>query len=451
MIVYQDNLITLRQGHIITELRSLPSESVHMCVTSPPYWGLRDYGLEPQVWDDFGIACPDCLGTGHEGGKGRDQCPSCSGEGQYRCEHEWGDEAKQTTEQWGHGPNRMNDLETGHRNPRDTGNITKKEISQGQFCRHCNAWKGSLGLEPTPELYIQHIVQVFQAVKRVLLKDGTCWVNIGDSYASVHTGGHKSAKSTVGANKEGVQEIKQFKAAPSTHGLKEKDLCMIPARVALALQADGWWLRSDIIWSKSNPMPESVTDRPTRAHEYVFLLTKSAKYFYDADAVREPQADTKYTRERYKYKPSSKKKDKSNLDTNWQGDELAKHFGQGGRNLRSVWTIATQPFKDAHFATFPEKLASTCIKAGTSEKGCCPECGSAWVRIIEKMDPERRNVKSDYPGDQTLVTSKYKHGESGPQSKTIGWKKNCSCKLYKIREDLSKIEIDRIKKLMEET
>jgi len=209
---------------------------------------------------------------------------------------------------------------------------------------------GQIGLEATPDEFIAAMVEVFRDVRRVLADDGTLWLNLGDSYAM----------SIKGAGGQG----KQHTNAGSVHadrswriptGFKPKDLLMIPARVALALQADGWWLRSHIIWHKPNPMPESVTDRPTSAHESVFLLTKSARYFYDAEAVKEALAA-----------PDNLKRTAENGQGN---GELAKgkRFGSDidGRNLRNVWTVATQPFSGAHFATFPPALIEPCIKAGS--------------------------------------------------------------------------------------
>ena len=200
----------------------IPEKSVQCVVTSPPYWGLRDYGLPPSVWG-----------------------------GSPECEHEWGVDEIFTPV--GNAPSNKSKLNKG-KGPREGEKYHYSnaiESSRGRFCRKCGAWLGCLGLEPTPELYVKHMVDVFRGVWRVLRDDGTVWLNLGDSYASVHTGGHKSAKSTVGSNRDGVQEIKQNKANPRTYGLKNKDLVGIPWRVAFALRADGWWLRSDIIWCLS--------------------------------------------------------------------------------------------------------------------------------------------------------------------------------------------------------
>ena len=210
--------------------------------------------------------------------------------------------------------------------------------------------------------------------------DATCWVNMGDSYAGNTESNGRSHNVNAGAsgNRAGAGERKQGIRV----GAKPKDLLMMPARLALALQADGWWLRSDIIWHKPNPMPESVTDRPTSAHEHVFLLTKSARYFYDADAVREPQ--TEGTIERFANgnaprKPGIKQGGSDRKTASFDAS-TPDAILPNGRNLRNVWTIATAPYSEAHFATFPPALAERCIKAGTSERGCCSQCGKPWVR-----------------------------------------------------------------------
>ena len=349
----------------------------------------------------------------------------------FECQHEWGDELK-----------RRNRGSVGEKSTLNGGDMVSNiENTQGQFCQLCNAWRGSLGLEPTPGLFIDHIVQIFREVKRVLRKDGTVWLNLGDSYASgkgscFNPGGgenslegHAKLKehNAYKLNRPNVSDLKDW-------GLKPKDLIGIPWRVALALQADGWYLRSDIIWAKSNPMPESVTDRPTKSHEYLFLLSKSPKYFYDADAIREPHQDIN--------RPNgfTGKDGIGDRSTNqgWSGGEVSldkhRNYNPSGRNKRTVWTIATQPMPEAHFATFPEKLIEPCILAGTSEKGCCVECGAPWERVVEKRVPELRDVESEYPGEHTIATRKYKHNESGTESKTIGWIPTCNCKYDHVRD-----------------
>ena len=222
-------------------------------------------------------------------------------------------------------------------------------------------------------------------VKRVLRKDGTLWLNLGDSYNASPRGSNTGiAKSTLSKRTNG-QISARFAANPirKEHrdfgNLKPKDLVGIPWRVAFALQADGWWLRSDIIWAKPNPMPESVTDRPTRSHEYVFLLTKSKSYYFDQEAVREPVSPN-WERGAG---PPMPELGKHVATEGRRGHQVRRVYDEAkGRNIPSVWTIATQPYRGAHFATFPEKLVEPCIKAGTSEKGCCPKCGAPQQRIV---------------------------------------------------------------------
>jgi len=232
-----------------------------------------------------------------------------------------------------------------------------------------------IGLEPTPEAFIAKMVEVYREVRRVLRSDGTCWMNLGDSYSNSRCGPQgesgQMADRSVAAAKCRVKN--ETRVAP---GLKPKDLCGIPWRVALALQADGWWLRQDIVWHKPNPMPESVTDRCTKSHEYIFLLTKSARYHYDAEAVKEPSTN----------RPSGNH-EKTEVPT---GGCPVKHGipyePDATRNKRSVWTIATQPYPEAHFATFPEAIPETCILAGTSPK-VCGVCATPWKRGGKALEP----------------------------------------------------------------
>jgi DNA modification methylase len=275
---WNNGVVTVYCGHVLDVLQRLEPETVQTVVTSPPYWGLRDYGLEPQLWGD---------------------------------------------------------------------------------------WKGSLGLEPTPDLYVQHIVAIFREVKRVLRSDGTLWLNMGDSYA--REGGKTEG---VPRHWDGREDdpggLHNLKPLAHEFGLKGKDLVGIPWRVVFALQADGWWLRSDIIWHKPNPMPESVTDRPTKAHEYMFLLSKSADYYYDADAIRE--SHVRLWDESNAGSMSSGRFDLAHGEKRPRAERGYPLPNPLGRNKRSVWTIPTQPYKGAHFATFPEKLVEPCILAG-SKKG----------------------------------------------------------------------------------
>src|SRR5271157_1755917 len=318
-------MIKLYRGDAITVLRRLPDCSVQCCITSPPYWGLRDYGTA--TWQN----------------------------GDAECEHKNGRDAPAASTVTGGIPH------------------MGSEGIQRDICGKCGACRidRQLGLEPTPSEYVARMVEVFAEVRRVLRPDGTLWLNIGDSYAaSGPPGGQGKQRSNVGS--EGVT----LRLAPP--GLKPKDLCGIPWRLAFALQADGWCLRSDIIWHKPNPMPESVRDRPTKSHEYVFLLSKSARYFWDQEAVREGYADDRNgasNARSHRYLEATGKRTKSTT--------LAIGSGKSGRNLRSVWTIPPRAFHGAHFATFPPAMVERCVKAGTSERGACPQCGKAWERVTE--------------------------------------------------------------------
>ena len=325
-------MIQIIHADVIEGLRQIPDQTVQCVVTSPPYWGLRDYGVE-----------------------------------------------------------------------------------------------GQIGLEETPEAYVARLVEVFREVRRVLKDDGTLWLNLGDSYAGSGKGAwdRTDVQKEVYVPKPRGREASMPKVPP---GLKPKDLVGIPWRVAFALQADGWYLRSDIIWSKPNPMPESVTDRPTKSHEYIFLLTKKPRYYYDADAVREELKPESQSRYEYGFSGGKRadrdgKKDLASWNQRYDKLQLP-----AGRNRRTVWEIATQPFPMAHFATFPEALVEPCIKAGTSERGCCSVCGAPWKRVVEKTNGE---PTGGHKGRGFIGI----HGPSNMQEytpcrqnvKTLGWQPSCSC------------------------
>jgi len=500
-------------------LRELPAGSVHCVITSPPYWGLRDYGLESVIWG-----------------------------GTPGCPHEWGEQSYQRRSNDGGDPARKQET--------NTGAVGRDAPVEHAFCRRCDAWRGALGLEPTPELYVQHILEVFREVKRVLRDDGVMWVNMGDGYTS---GGRADFGPALPQYKQATHpEIKNTPRSAQPAGLKPKDLIGMPWRVAFALQqpyhvgpikepvdrawlagmidADGtlgirkqaprpgrgtnptfipylmvcssdtsglercrqitgmgsinlkaaagttdgrginsrrdyytwrldgqlasrvirdiypylvikqiqaqlvynmnlslkwgrptrsipvppdvvrqreglyeacklanqrslvnppplkdvdpaiepgWYLRSEVIWSKPNPMPESVTDRPTRAHEYVFLLSKASRYFYDADAIREASTEPDDGRLRY-YGGVNKGVALRDNGTSRRRVGNPVIGNPPTRNKRTVWTIPTQPFPGAHFATFPEALVKVCIQVGMSEWGCCADCCAPWNRVVEK-------------------------------------------------------------------
>jgi DNA modification methylase len=327
-----------------------------------------------------------------------------------------------------------------------------QEPSYRDICGKCGARRvdQQLGLEPTPELYVANMVAVFREVRRVLRRDGTCWVNLGDSYATGTATPSKASADVDNGYWQNADKLGRSRIDGRQAGLKPKDLVGIPWRLAFALQADGWWLRSEIIWAKPNPMPESVTDRPTKSHEQVFLLTRSPRYFYDADAVREPAEWARWgdqTNAKHEGSGSAAGWIGSKSREQLQGGRQARRYSaeefktteerntrfqgpnpvDGGRNLRSVWEIATQPYPEAHFATYPEALVERCVKAGTSERGCCPECGAPWERETERVREQdhvttastelaRRDVQEYGIRDGIRVTVT-----------TLGWRPTCAC------------------------
>jgi DNA modification methylase len=370
---FDNGVVQLHQA----DARSLPipDNSVDCVVTSPPYWGLRDYGLGEWVGGDA-----DCNHT-------------------ISMPTKWND-------------------------PKRGTNYTRPEVAHrggdASKCFLCEAQRidNSIGLEPTPEEYCANMVEVFREVWRVLKPTGTLWLNLGDSYNG--SGGehkHDAGQSGLTNNRKAVG----FVPGRNITHLKPKDLVGIPWRVAFALQADGWYLRSDIIWSKPNPMPESVTDRPTKAHEYVFLLTKSPRYYYDADAIREDAAWSRWGAQTI----GKQYRGINPIDMDTLEDRRAQ-----GRNKRSVWEITTHPYPEAHFATYPEKLVEPCILAGTSEKGVCARCGKPWVResIVTNV-PEREtrdNRISVIPGRDHASRMNSKAMVKVDREFT-GWQPTCGC------------------------
>ncbi len=323
-----DGSVKLYHGDVLQVLKRLPSRKVHCCITSPPYWGLRDYGTA--TWEG----------------------------GDEECDHK---------------PN-VNLRET-----RPKGKLvgSTRTVDEGTVQRdcHCGARRidSQLGLEKTPQEYVAKMVQVFREVRRVLRDDGTCWVNMGDGYATSSV--VRTRKQSGEANRP-CAEATNLPGKTIPPGLKPKDLVGIPWMLAFALRDDGWYLRSDIIWHKPNPMPESVTDRPTKSHEYLFLMSKKERYYYDAEAIAEPAAYAGQMRggSTNRYEQNQAGMDNKIYDT---------------RNKRSVWTILTKPYPEAHFATFPKKLVEPCILAG------CPMGGVV-------LDP--------FMGSGTVATAALEHG-----------------------------------------
>jgi DNA modification methylase len=281
-----------------------------------------------------------------------------------------------------------------------------------------------VGTEETPEEYISTMVHIFRDVRRILRDDGTVWLNLGDSYNS-GSGGYDDKYNGAFVGRDDIKRKVLKGKGRSAPDLKPKDLIGIPWRVALALQNDGWYLRADIIWAKGNPMPESCTDRPTKSHEYIFLLSKSERYFYDAEAVKEKASVNK------PWSQSTNGGKKYGRDQN--GGLTQSADDESGRNLRSVWNCNLRPYKGAHFATYPPELISPCIKAGTSAKGRCPTCGAPWRRVVEKEATGRIRKRSGgglgtairrEPLGLNSVDGMF---QEGVVYRTVGWQPSCAC------------------------
>lgn len=285
-----------------------------------------------------------------------------------------------------------------------------------------------IGLEETPEAYVAKLVEVFREVRRVLRDDGTLWLNLGDSYSGYKGDNYGKTKGNLTARTPIANDKPLRTGTPQTSGLGEKQLLGIPWRVAFALQADGWILRQDIIWHKPNPMPESVKDRCTKAHEYLFLLAKSKRYWFDSEAIKE-EARNWGTR------------DRSNMRGGTTDPKL-KHHGLRGkdheenptRNRRSVWSICPRPYKGAHFAVFPPELIVPCIKAGCPET-CCAKCGNGMVRKVEKTKTfesgsgrsgNKISGKQDLSASKTNTTPDIRMGPV-THTRTVGFTASCKC------------------------
>ena len=263
---------------------------------------------------------------------------------------------------------------------------------------------------------------------RVMRDDGTCWLNLGDAYCNSQPRGHFGDQGDLSTGSHGEKVKMNLAGLPGP-----KNLMGQPWRAAFALQDDGWILRSAITWAKPNPMPESVTDRPTSAYEMIFLLAKQGKYFYDAEAVREPHDDKAGPPSRFGVRPRVSSEKPYGVRSAFTTMGAAK-YNPAGRNTRNVWTIPTQGRPDAHFATFPDELPRRCILAGTSEYGACGECGAPWARMVGKQDIDRSGNHNpggkakEYPrGDTDNWNENDGRGFILPERQTLGWSPTCGC------------------------
>lgn len=386
-------------GDALELARQLPDNSVHCCITSPPYWGLRDYGTAKWIGGD----------------------PGCT-----------------------HRPTRKNGTETSTLGSTAVTGNDQYEGYKGDTCPKCGATRidQQMGLEPTIGEHIEKLVTLFRELRRALHPSGTLWLNYGDCYAT-SANGRSAADTKAAGNDDRTFRDKPFSTA---NELPAKNLVGMAWRVALALQDDGWILRSDIIWHKVTAMPESVKDRPTRAHEYLFLFSKKPRYFYDQEAIREPLAaatlDRGYTKCKLENGGSEREKSNTNPHVRQGKGWWSNPYIPTGRNRRTVWSIPSASFSEAHFATFPPKLIEPCILAGTSAKGVCP-CLNPWRRVIEPTPEYAQHLGdwADYDKDQAEGRGHFET-ENGYKSNatptkrgkgltasytTVGWEPTCDC------------------------
>lgn len=346
---YRNRII---RGNVLDVLKELPDKLVDCVITSPPYWSLRDYKIEPVVWD------------GVDG-----------------CEHEWNTIIKPATSGGKDGSN----LEGGKATQNQTAT---KSSHNSQFCTHCNAWRGQLGLEPTIELYIDHLLQIFDEVGRVMKDEATLWVNLGDSYSGGPQRNEGFNERWHGKQYLGNKQAETDRERPTRPDtdIPTKSLCLIPQRFAIAMVDRGWILRNTIIWHKPSCMPSSAKDRFTVDFEYVYFFVKQQKYWFEQQF--EPHQSSEESIKRAEYGRYALSKNAKANKREGCPDFLQKpenNYGSlRGRNKRCVWTVNTQPFPEAHFATFPEKLVEPMILAGCPEGGIVldPFIGSGTVAIV---------------------------------------------------------------------
>lgn len=381
-------------------LKQIPDHSVHCVITSPPYMALRNYGIADSIWGGD----PDHA-------------------------HEWG--AVGAPHHKGQVP------QTKWKGMTEVAEI--QNAGTGSYCR-CGAWKGVLGGEPSLLEYIAHLVELFAELKRVLHPSGTFWLNLGDSYQ------HNGPQPSTGLHRRnGVPLPETYKRKPLFKS--KKQLGMVPARVALALQDDGWILRQDIIWAKGlsfcpsysgSVMPESITDRAVWAHEHLFHFSVADRYYYDLEGCREPYAESTkaevgrgiYTGQAQKEYAAAGAQNPSDVKRR----VLASVEAGRGRNLRNVWVIAKEPLKEAHFASFPTKLVEPVVRLGSSEHGCCPKCYAPYVRNLVK-EPVPDDVRAAFEAGRIATEHDlgrgdgYTHRKPNHRRKVLreGWVAGCDC------------------------
>lgn len=475
----------IHRGDVLSVLPTLQSGSVHCVFTSPPYWGgLRNYPIEPLVWP--AVEYSPMPGV-----------PPIRIPGDPECQHEWQNFERVTDKRVGLGlealgekyrggghklqqlsPQWQNSVRRLRHSDKDFDPKTEargnRYVTSSSTCTKCGAWRGNLGNEPNPEMFVGHLVLIFREVYRVLRDDGVLWLNLGDTSAAYWGDGSAIDEGRPSrSDRTDLDYIQNerptFHDAFDGNGIKDKDLVGIPWRVAFALQADGWYLRQDIFWRKLTWTPDSVngwrwehhrvrkgdqvvqcegcdrcrkTDgmilrkgawRPTRAHEMIFELTKSTKYYCDREAVRQPPSESSLKRINQKSFSSQTGGDKDygtagvarnrssrvalegfarnpghNLITDWD-----EHLFPDDDDLETVWIPKPTPTSEAHFAAFPYTLPMLGILAGTSEKGVCPQCGAPWARVVKgDIEPQ--------PSAGTGSRPKYKEGDKNSPLRRLG-------------------------------
>lgn len=453
-------------GNARDVMRALPDESVQEIITSPPYYGLRGYKTAPQVWG--------------EGEAGRCVYAGESHDADGVDGHEWGEV---------HPPGwRKTDTNPGKMQGPGTLN---RDTLTSWMCAKCDAWKGELGLEPTPELFVQHLAELFDEAKRVLRKDGTCYVNIGDSFYGTGYGQPHTGKAVYKP-----EEFPQKAVKSGSHSvMKPKDLMGMPWRLAIEMVNRGWWLRSDNIWHKPNTMPHPVKDRPLNSHEHVFQFARSRNYYYDGESVKEPsmalpvnglKASGRTLRDVWEiddglanqalltiamgWIDAQECDDIAQIQERYDADGTQREYVEGEGwassvapldhwermlwevycaaatpNGRDVWRITPASFKGSHFATFPPKLVERCMMPGTSEFGACAECMTPFKRVVAPTESYAKHLGKDWADDKKDDAEGRGHftmgdGRRSAQRRTkrgapsitaeyvtLGWRPGCGC------------------------
>lgn len=366
---------TILCGHVLKVLKEVPDESVDMVVTSPPYWALRNYKTDGQIWDE-----------------------------DENCSHEWGEVMPD------HHPGQVEQTKWKSADAAGSGQTS----GSGQFCQKCGAWKGELGLEPSYDLFVKHLCDIFDEIKRILKPYGTCWVNLGDTYNS-HLAKSKNVGGFEGRQMKKNQDYSDSKIIGKGNiGLPDKCLVQIPARFAIEMTNRGWVLRNELIWEKVNCMPSSAADRFTVEFEKIFFFSKNPHYYFEQQLEKGKDIESRNALAAKEIVNPTKYTDEDKYGGG--GTSFKGHSGffradgtvigtPGYRNKRCVWRIKTKPFSEAHFAVFPPELVETPIKAGCPEF-VCEYCGEPQRVVVDKKSVATRPNKSTKDEDGQFATDR---------------------------------------------